>query len=1384
MKNFKRYVLATAAVLALGAICFFLFRPAAKTAVTGENLLFNGDFSEVKDSLPVGWYRDAYAGLTGSDFEVVDTDEGKAAHIVNHMLKDARFAQTVEVEPDTVYHLHGYIKADAQDGWGANLSVEDVYLYTENVYDSAGEWRQVSLYGRTGKEQHSVNVFVRLGGYSGEAIGEAYFRDIVLEKVNGVPEGYSAQAWYRESTLPMYTDNAGQGSAGFLLVTCSAAYILCFAVLCRFLRRPKTELTKKTISESPWWAVAVLLGVCALRLVIAANAAGYDVDISCFRAWANRMAERGPADFYDPLDPFASCDYPPAYMLILWAMGLIGKAAGTGATEFMVKVPPILADIALCAVLYREAKKQKLSGPAALAFMALYALNPLVIVTGAAWGQADALMTLFLVMTVLYAVRGQWKAALPFYIVSVLFKPQALMFGPLGLLALILHIMRNWKDETARKALLRDVGLGLALMITAALVIVVPFSIHLPADWLFTLYGQTMGRYAYATVNSCNLYFLLGKNWVAAESNLSGEFLLPLLLWCLAVLPLLAAAIGRAPIFHQRLGEKKDRLRLYTLGGLAAALGLAMIVLSATGKLDYATLSTLMIVYAVAVFAALYAFANDTKHLPVFGAGLLLLLFNTGAMMHERYLFPAVALFLLGYLWNKDVRILWLAVGVTVAGFLNVGCALDRNVRIGGASGHLDAPAVGLQSDMAVLEYASAALNTLICFLSLALCSVLSRGETIAFDSEAAVASPLPQEEPTRKMTKRDWVILACVTVAYGVLAFVNLGSMKAPQTAYVSDSPDEQITFDLGEIRDFHMLYYGGIHHYDSPFRVEISSDGENWDQFYTAGMAEGDCFKWKYLSYSPSASQPVTVNGRYVRLTAEHYSLTLHEVLFKDAYSDEIYPASIIVNSSDNATAVNLLDEQDTLEGEPGWYNSTYFDEIYHARTGYEHLHHLQTYETTHPPLGKVFISWCIAIFGMTPFGWRFAGALAGVLMLPGMYLLGKLFVKRWWGGMAAALLMAFDLMHFTQTRIATIDSFAVLFIIWMMYFMFVWFFQDFFGKPFWKTLIPLGLSGLFMGLGVASKWTACYAGVILAIIFFAGIWRRTRLIAAAKKKAEAKRTEREKTAASKGAKQLMITIASCLIFFVLIPALIYYLSYIPYFAYDGVGVTPKKVIEAAVGTYFTNGQVGGMLGYHSEPGRGMDHDFYSPWYQWPVIGKPMWYAANSFEPEGYESSIMALGNPAVWWGGLVCILICVAVWIRRHMRKDTSLSLHTRTDDMRLSLILLCYFGQLTPWILVPRGTYIYHYFPCVPFLILATVLCLDLLADAGIKTVAGKETTDLTRKQQYVERGVLMLLILLLFAAAVLFILFFPYASGVPAKRAWMDAMKWFDRWLWY
>ena len=1422
-KSYKQFALiALLAVAVIGLGCFLFFRPSSP-ADYGENLLVNGSFEKVDArGVPEGWTLDAWSGLSGAVFDVVQDENGSAAHIVNQIPKDARFAQEVSVEPNTLYRLHGYIKADAQDGRGANLSIKDIYLFTDEIYDTNGEWQEAVLYGRTGSGQHTVTIFVRLGGYSGEATGEAWFRDVTLCKVEGIPDGYSAPLWCSTKTSSNTETDTQEGTASTLLVFSSIVYLGLFALLCHTLLRPRLLQGWRRIWTKGWTAALFLLAAFALRMVIAALVPGYDVDIGCFRAWGNKMAESGPAGFYPPNDPFSFCDYPPGYMWVLWVLGLIGRALGTGVTEFMVKLPPIAADMAVCAILYREGKKL-IPDAAALAVSLLYAFNPLILATGSAWGQADALMTLLLMLSVLYAVRHKWKAALPLYLASVLFKPQALMFGPLGLLALIMDFLSALKDETNKKDRLRDMGLGFAFTIVTGLVIVVPFSIHLKWDWLFTLYSQTMGRYAYATVNSCNLYFLLGKNWVSAGSGLSGDFWVPFLAFCLAVLPLIAAWMTHwKGNLKAALQDQGSRLRLYVLGGMGFALGLTLLAFAMVGGLTYATLGTAMIVYCLAVFSALYIFSHDAANLPVFGAALLLLLFNTGSMMHERYLFPAVALLLLGYLLKKDVRILWLAVGVSVAGFLNVGCALDRNIRIGGAAGHLNAPAVSINSDTALLEYLSSVLNVLTGFASLWLCSSLSRGTVTEFLPGERSATPLPRTAVSRKMTKRDWIILASITVVYSVIAFTNLGSTKAPQTAFVSKSPDEQLVLDLGEERTFQLLYYGGIHQYQSDFTVEFSQDGERYDQSYTAAMPIGDCFKWKYLS--AYGEYPETVTARYVRVTAGHYNLTLFEMLFRDAETGESIHASLVSDQmvkdeevidpttgeplidgrtgqpvtrtkrgeAENETAAYLTDEPDSMEGDyPSWYNSTYFDEIYHARTAYEHLHQLQPYEFTHPPLGKVMMSWAIAIFGMTPFGWRFAGALAGVLMLPGMYLLGRLLIKRSWGGMACCALLALDLMHFTQTRIATIDSFVVLWIIWMVYFMLRWFFQEPFRTPLWKSLVPLALSGLCMGLGVASKWTGCYAGVVLALIFFWGIIRRWRILRTAKKVPEKKRTAEEQTAAN-GGKYLLITVASCLIFFVLVPAVVYYCSYIPYFAYDGVGVTVDKVVRQAVGTYFIDGNIPtwSMLGYHSQPGLGMDHGFYSPWYEWPVIAKPMYYSSNDFEPAGYHMTISAMGNPAVWWTGLLCILCLCGVWIKRHLLKDRTLTLWTEKNDPRIALILLCYFVQLLPWILVPRGTYIYHYFPCVPFLIIAIVLCLDLLADTGYGKAVSQanneeEATQIARRNgKHSEGAAMILLAVILIAAAVLFVAFFPYASGRLTPQSWLDAMRWFDRWLWY
>ena len=284
-------------------------------------------------------------------------------------------------------------------------------------------------------------------------------------------------------------------------------------------------------------------------------------------------------------------------------------------------------------------------------------------------------------------------------------------------------------------------------------------------------------------------------------------------------------------------------------------------------------------------------------------------------------------------------------------------------------------------------------------------------------------------------------------------------------------------------------------IHYGDTVFQVEASEDGTNWNAESYAKATAGDCFKWKYVTDAQLGEDGIqylnavkTFHGRFVRLTAKDIGLTLFELIARGGDGKSI-PMTLYAGAEE---AGNLADEPFTLEGEPDWYNSTYFDEIYHARTAYELLHGMNCYEWTHPPLGKVMMSWAVAVFGMTPFGWRFAGALMGVIMLPGMYLLGKLLFRRRIGAVGMISLMALDFMHFTQTRIATIDSFVVCFIIWAYVWMLMWFKTDVWRKPLWKSLVPLLLSGVSMGLSIASKWTGCYAGVGLAILFFWGFFR----------------------------------------------------------------------------------------------------------------------------------------------------------------------------------------------------------------------------------------------------------------------------------------------------
>ena len=111
----------------------------------------------------------------------------------------------------------------------------------------------------------------------------------------------------------------------------------------------------------------------------------------------------------------------------------------------------------------------------------------------------------------------------------------------------------------------------------------------------------------------------------------------------------------------------------------------------------------------------------------------------------------------------------------------------------------------------------------------------------------------------------------------------------------------------------------------------------------------------------------------------------------------------------------------------------------------------------------------------------------------MLPVMYAIGKILFKNHYFAMLGATLLAFECMHFVQTRLGTVDSYLVLFIMLTFYFMASYLDMDLRKTSYIKTLVPLFFSGVFFGCAISVKWIGFYAGAVIALLFFIKIFMR---------------------------------------------------------------------------------------------------------------------------------------------------------------------------------------------------------------------------------------------------------------------------------------------------
>ena len=535
----------------------------------------------------------------------------------------------------------------------------------------------------------------------------------------------------------------------------------------------------------------------------------------------------------------------------------------------------------------------------------------------------------------------------------------------------------------------------------------------------------------------------------------------------------------------------------------------------------------------------------------------------------------------------------------------------------------------------------------------------------------------------------------------FAAVAFFNLGDTNYPRNPYVF-TKNEPVFVDFGQIMKFQGVVFLNGASVNSGFRV-YSWDGED---LFDLCCEETRAVKYRWFAFK------CNITTRYVVIEPAAPGVSILEMGF---ICNDMFVKPVAYSPPESSL---LFDEQWLIPENPSYMNDMNFDESLHTLTAYEFILARQPSEWTHPPLGKSLIAIGIKLFGMTPFGWRFMSALFGVLMIIPIFALGKHIFDSRYFAFVAAFVFAFDFMHFVQARVATLDTFLVTFILCMYLFMYKYTRIEHEKRLTPKALAYLAISGVFMGLAISVKWQGVYAGLGLAALF-ALVWFESRV-----------------HYISKGRKKTFIkaffkTALWCVLFFVAVPATIYCLAYIPF----------ARACDLPLFKAIVKNQAD-MLNFHTVLAE--NNDYQSRWWTWPLDLRPIYYYRQIMGGGKYRG-VNSFGNPALWWGGFLGLIWCAKRWITG--------------NDKTARFLCIAWAAQILPWVFVSRSTFIYHYFPCVPFLALAALYFI--------------KTQPKRRRVWCAIAGCTVVLIL--FAA------FHPVLSGISANIDYIRRLEWLPGW---
>jgi dolichyl-phosphate-mannose-protein mannosyltransferase len=343
-------------------------------------------------------------------------------------------------------------------------------------------------------------------------------------------------------------------------------------------------------------------------------------------------------------------------------------------------------------------------------------------------------------------------------------------------------------------------------------------------------------------------------------------------------------------------------------------------------------------------------------------------------------------------------------------------------------------------------------------------------------------------------------------------------------------------------------------------------------------------------------------------------------------------------------------------------------------------------------HPEMGKFAIAAGVLLFGDRAFGWRLPAVIAGLAMLACVYPLARrMGLPPVWALIALAFAAA-DPLGIAQSRIATLDVFVGVWTV-LCILLALRYAQEGRRK---RWLILCAAAG---GMAVATKWSGGLALVAAAALILI-IWSRDR---------EAKRDELAMEpveaepvldaepdvgpvdSAPEGAAARLPGLVSALPgalllvgLFIVIPAVLYILSYTQYFV---AGHTLSDWLELQRQALYFN--------LHLKA----THTYASPAFTWIVDYRPVWYYFQG-GTKTYRG-VIAIGNPLLWWTATVGLFAAPILALLRR----TALLLPVAI------VVALLYL----PWFAATRTSFLYYMTPVAPFL--AILAAATLLAFAG-------------------------------------------------------------------